>query len=323
MDNSLLELKDAKMYYSVKVREKGKFFAEHKFVRAVDGVSFTVKKGTTLGIVGESGCGKSTVGKMIVKLLHPTSGSIYYEGKDIFTLTKEEDRQFKEKVQIIFQDPYSSLDPCFCVGRIIAEPMVGRGYTAEQQRNRVLGLMQEVGMKEDQYGRYPHEFSGGQRQRIGIARALALNPELVVCDEPVSALDVSIQAQVLNLMQQLRQKHHLTYVFISHNLSVVKYFCDEIVVMYLGNIVERAKKDELFRNYQHPYTEALLYAVPVPDPDVESMQNIIAGEVPSTMEEIQGCVFSSRCKFASKECREQRPALKEICPGHFVACHRR
>lgn len=178
-------------------------------------------------------------------------------------------------------------------------------------------------MKEDQYGRYPHEFSGGQRQRIGIARALALNPELVVCDEPVSALDVSIQAQVLNLMQQLRQKHHLTYVFISHNLSVVKYFCDEIVVMYLGNIVERAKKDELFRNYQHPYTEALLYAVPVPDPDVESMQNIIAGEVPSTMEEIQGCVFSSRCKFASKECREQRPALKEICPGHFVACHRR
>ena len=237
MDNSLLELKDAKMYYSVKVREKGKFFAEHKFVRAVDGVSFTVKKGTTLGIVGESGCGKSTVGKMIVKLLHPTSGSIYYEGKDIFTLTKEEDRQFKEKVQIIFQDPFASLDPCFCVGRIIAEPMVGRGYTAEQQRNRVLGLMQEVGMKEDQYGRYPHEFSGGQRQRIGIARALALNPELVVCDEPVSALDVSIQAQVLNLMQQLRQKHHLTYVFISHNLSVVKYFCDEIVVMYLGNIV--------------------------------------------------------------------------------------
>lgn len=323
MGSTLLELKDTKMYYPVKVRENRKFFTVHKFVRAVDGVSFTVEKGTTLGIVGESGCGKSTIGKMIVKLLHPTAGNIYYEGKDIFQLSAEEDRQFKEKVQIIFQDPYSSLDPRFYVGRIIAEPMVGRGFTAEQRKQRVLELMQEVGMKEEQYGRYPHEFSGGQRQRIGIARALALNPSLIVCDEPVSALDVSIQAQVLNLMQQLRKKHNLTYVFISHNLSVVKHFCDEIVVMYLGNIVERAKKDELFHNHQHPYTEALLYAVPVPDPDVESMQNVITGEVPSTMEEIPGCVFSSRCKYASEECRKNRPSLREVSPGHFVACHKR
>ena len=320
MSDALLEVQNLKLYYPVKVRQNV-LRSETRYVKAVDDISFTVNKGETFGLVGESGCGKSTTGKTIVKLLRPTAGDILFEGKSIFA-RQEEGQDLTTRIQIIFQDPYSSLDPRFTVGRCIAEPMVvHKTGTPQQREERVRQLMKDVGLRPEHYPKYPHEFSGGQRQRIGVARALALNPSLIVCDEPVSALDVSIQAQILNLMQDLQKKYDLTYIFISHNLSVVKHLCDRIAVMYLGNMVEIASKNDLFDRPAHPYTQALLDAIPIPDPDIPTMQEMLEGDVPSPMDPPAGCCFHTRCKKACPRCAQERPRLREIAPGHLVACH--
>ncbi len=320
MRKVLLSVKDVKQYYPVKLNSKS-LFPKKGYVKAVDGISFDVYEGETFGLVGESGCGKSTTGKMIVKLLSPTAGSIEYDGQDLFQVPKNQEKALKKEIQIIFQDPYSSLDPKFTVGRIVAEPLVAHGVPKAKRIEKVRQLLKDVGIREEFINRYPHEFSGGQRQRIGVARALALNPRLIVCDEPVSALDVSIQAQILNLMAELQDKYKLTYVFISHNLSVVKHVCDRIAVMYLGNIVELADKRELFANPAHPYTQALLDAIPIPDPDVTSMSGTLGGDVPSPLNPPAGCCFHTRCKYATEACANSKPALTQIAPGHFAACH--
>lgn len=318
----LLSVRNLKVHYPVKVHNKG-FLAQKKVVRAVDGVSFDVYEGETLGIVGESGCGKSTTGKTIVQLNRPTSGEVLYDGKDLFHYPKEEAARLNREIQIIFQDPYSSLDPRFTVGRSIAEPMVVHKVgTAQERYDKVVSLMKEVGLREDVYNRYPHEFSGGQRQRIGVARALSLNPRLLVCDEPVSALDVSIQAQILNLMQELQTRFGLTYIFISHNLSVVEHICDRIVVMYLGHIVEMADAADLFENPLHPYTQALMNAVPVPDPEQKKERIPLSGDVPSPVNPPEGCPFCTRCPLADDRCRSERPQTKDMGGGHSVCCHR-
>ena len=318
---ALLSVQDLQVHYPVKIRNKG-FFAQKRVVRAVDGISFDVYEGETLGIVGESGCGKSTTGRTIVRLNRPTAGQILYDGKDLFHFPKQEENRLSREIQIIFQDPYSSLDPRFTVGRSIGEPLVVHGEGDHTQRyNRVVELMAEVGLREELYNRYPHEFSGGQRQRIGVARALALNPRLLVCDEPVSALDVSIQAQILNLMQELQQKHHLTYVFISHNLSVVEHVCGRIAVMYLGHIVETAPTQELFAHPLHPYTQALIQAVPIPDPARKSAHEPLSGDVPSPVNPPAGCPFCTRCPHATDRCRQERPAQSDQGGGHLVSCH--
>ena len=316
----LLEVKNLKVYYPIKKKFPGE---AAKFVKAVDDISFDVYEGETFGLVGESGCGKSTTGKTLVRLNKPTEGTVTFGGRDLGLHASRRDvMDLTQKIQIIFQDPYSSLDPRFTIGRCIEEPLiVHKMGSAAERRQRVLQLMHDVGLREEQYTRYPHEFSGGQRQRIGVARALALNPSLIVCDEPVSALDVSIQAQILNLMQELQKKYNLTYIFISHNLSVVKHVCDRIAVMYLGNIMELADKKELFAHPRHPYTQALLEAIPIPDPDVPSMSGMLEGDVPSPVNPPKGCCFHTRCKYATDKCRQARPQLKD-CGGHQVACWR-
>ena len=319
MSQALLEVKNLKVYYPVKVR-KNALASEKRFVKAVDDISFSIRQGETFGLVGESGCGKSTTGKTIVRLLKPTGGQVLFEGQDIFAERKKSD--LSQKIQIIFQDPYSSLDPRFTVGRCIAEPMrVHKMGTAKEQEERVRSLMHDVGLRPEAYTKYPHEFSGGQRQRIGVARALALNPSLIVCDEPVSALDVSIQAQILNLMQDLQEKYHLTYLFISHNLAVVEHLCDRVAVMYLGNLVEVAETEDLFCHPVHPYTQALLDAIPVPDPEIPTMHNMLEGDVPSLMNPPTGCCFHTRCPHACEQCSKEKPALRDMGNGHFVACH--
>ena len=319
MSQALLEVKNLKVYYPVKVR-KNALASEKRFVKAVDDISFSIRQGETFGLVGESGCGKSTTGKTIVRLLKPTGGQVLFEGQDIFAEGKKSD--LSQKIQIIFQDPYSSLDPRFTVGRCIAEPMrVHKMGTAKEQEERVRSLMHDVGLRPEAYTKYPHEFSGGQRQRIGVARALALNPSLIVCDEPVSALDVSIQAQILNLMQDLQEKYHLTYLFISHNLAVVEHLCDRVAVMYLGNLVEVAETEDLFCHPVHPYTQALLDAIPVPDPEILTMHNMLEGDVPSLMNPPTGCCFHTRCPHACEQCSKEKPALRDMGNGHFVACH--
>ena len=319
----LLEVKNLKVYYPVK--GKSSLTGPKKFVKAVDDVSFDVYEGETFGLVGESGCGKSTTGKTLVRLNKPTEGHVTFEGRDLaLRANRREVMELTQRIQIIFQDPYSSLDPRFTIGHCIEEPLIVHGMgNAAERRARVLQLMHDVGLREEQYTRYPHEFSGGQRQRIGVARALALNPSLIICDEPVSALDVSIQAQILNLMQELQKKYNLTYIFISHNLSVVKHVCDRIAVMYLGSVVELATSDELYANTLHPYSRALLSAVPIPDPEKEAQKQrqIIEGDVPSPINKPKGCAFSSRCPMACDACRQSTPALREVTPGHFVACH--
>ncbi len=318
-DDVLLELKDLKIYYTVKTKE---LIPKKAYVKAVDGISLQIKRQEAFGIVGESGCGKSTTGHAIVGLLHPTSGDILYEGESIVSKNKRRSKEMAQKIQIIFQDPYSSLDSRFTVGQCIAEPLVANKIgTKQEQMARVQELMQEVGLNKDQITRYPHEFSGGQRQRIGIARALALNPSLIVCDEPVSALDVSIQSQILNLMQELKEKRGLTYLFISHNLSVVHHLCDRIAVMYLGNLMELAEKKQLFENPKHPYTQALLDAIPIADPERMTMKSELQGDVPSPMHPPEGCCFHTRCPHARPECAKIKPAPVEVEPGHFVACH--
>ena len=317
MAKVLLSVKDLKVYYPVR---KGFFKLKKAYVKAVDGVSFDVYEGEAFGIVGESGCGKSTTGHTIVGLLQPYAGEISFDGKVISGKKRTADQSTQS--QIIFQDPYSSLDPRFTVGRLIAEPLkVNTNMTPADINAKVKKLMKDVGLNESQITKYPHEFSGGQRQRIGIARSLALEPKLVVCDEPVSALDVSIQAQILNLMQELQKKYNLTYVFISHNLSVVYHLCDRIAVMYLGNVVEIATKRELFERPSHPYTQALLNAIPVPDPDRPMHPTVLSGDVPSPLNPPSGCCFHTRCPHATDECRRVKPQLRQNAPGHFTACH--
>ena len=319
----LLEVRDLKIYYPV--RENRGVRTIKKQLKAVDGVSFDVYEGETFGIVGESGCGKTTTGKAIVRLLKPTAGEILFDGQDIHRKAARADqKELARQIQLIFQDPYSSLDPRFTVGRIIGEPLAVHGSLSRtQQREKVLSLMEDVGLGAQQYAKFPHEFSGGQRQRIGVARALALNPRLIVCDEPVSALDVSIQAQILNLLQDLQQKYSLTYIFISHNLSVVKHLCNRIMVMYLGNIVELCSSDELFENAQHPYSKALLAASPVPDPDHPREVEGLEGDVPSPIDPPSGCCFRTRCPYAEERCAQEKPVLRDVGNGHMVACHKR
>jgi oligopeptide/dipeptide ABC transporter ATP-binding protein len=293
-------------------------------VFAVDGVSFTVRRGETLGLVGESGCGKSTVGRTILRLIDPTDGTINVAGQDITRLNKRELRPFRRQMQIIFQDPFSSLDPRMSAGDIVAEPLRIHGIArGAEVRKKVAALFERVGLRRAQMDNYPHQFSGGQRQRIGIARALALEPHLIVGDEPVSALDVSIQAQVLNLMMDLQRELGLAYLFISHNLAVVEHISHNIAVMYLGRIVEYTDKRTLFTRALHPYTEQLLLAVPVPDPRVKRPKRILQGDVPSPINPPAGCHFHTRCPYAVDRCRVEAPALREVKPGQMVACHLR
>ena len=293
-----------------------------KIVHAVDSVDLTIYEGETIGVVGESGCGKSTLGRCILQLIRPTAGNVLDRGEDITKLNKEQMRQMRRKMQLIFQDPYASLNPRMTVLELIMAPLEAFGIgTMEERVQRVKEIMELVGMPENMMNRYPHEFSGGQRQRIVIARALVLNPEFVVCDEPVSALDVSVRAQVLNLIQELKKKKHLTYMFISHDLSVVKYISDRIAVMYLGRIVEIAEKNELYNNPQHPYTKALLSAIPIPDVDNKMKREILTGDVPSPLNPPSGCYFHTRCKYATERCKTECPALHDVGNGHMVACH--
>ena len=309
----LLEVKDLKKYFST---PKG-------MLHAVDGVTFSINEGETLGIVGESGCGKSTTGRVILRLLEATDGEILFDGKDIRKLSSSEMRHMRREMQIIFQDPFSSLDPRKTVSQIIAEPLkINKIITNKNQLiERVLELMETVGLAERLINAYPHELDGGRRQRIGIARALASNPKFIVCDEPVSALDVSIQAQILNLMGELQEKLGLTYIFITHDLSVVNHFSDDIAVMYLGKLVEKAPTEELFHDPVHPYTKALLSAIPIPNLKEKRERIILKGEISSPINPEPICRFANRCPMATDACRASEPELREIKPGHFVACH--
>ena len=309
----------------LQVRHLKKYFKTgHGMLHAVDDISFDLERGKTLGLVGESGCGKSTTGRSILRLIEPTSGEVFFEGKDVAKLSKTEMRHMRKDMQIIFQDPYSSLDPKKTINQIISEPIrLNKILTNKHQiEDRVLELMDTVGLAERLINSYPHELDGGRRQRIGIARALALEPQFIVCDEPVSALDVSIQAQILNLMMDLQEEKKLTYMFITHDLSVVKHISDHIGVMYLGKLVEKCETRELFKNQLHPYTKALLSAIPRIDIDNPSKRTILRGEITSPIDPKPGCRFAPRCPYATKACFEQDPELRELAPGHFVSCHR-
>jgi len=318
-ETPLLEVKHLKKHFPIK---GGVFSKTIGYVYAVDDINFTLEKGETLGLVGESGCGKSTTGRTILRLIEPTDGAIYFEGQDITNLDKSAMRALRREMQIIFQDPYASLNPRMTVGSIIGEPLeIHKIAKGSEKQERVASLLQKVGLRAEDMRKYPHEFSGGQRQRIGIARALALNPKLIVCDEPVSALDVSIQAQVINLLEDLQAEFGLSYLFIAHNLNVVEHISNRVAVMYLGQIVELASDEELYRNPQHPYTEALLSAVPIPDPTVKKKRIILEGDVPSPINPPRGCHFHTRCMYKDKICEEVEPEFKDIGGGHWVACH--
>lgn len=318
-DNVLLSVKHLTKNY---VSKKSFFGKPLSYVHAVDDVSLDIFRGETLGVVGESGCGKSTLGRSILRLIEPTSGELIYNGKDLRGLNKEEMREMRKKLQLIFQDPYASLNPRMTVLDLIKAPLdVFNIGTHDERIERVLEMMKLVGLTEEQMNRYPHEFSGGQRQRIVIARAIILSPEFVVCDEPVSALDVSVRAQVLNLLKELQAKRNLTYMFISHDLSVVKYISDRIAVMYLGRVVELATKDALYDTPLHPYTKALLEAIPLPEVGRKRSGMQLEGDVPSPINPPSGCYFHTRCPYAKDICSKEKPELKESRPGHWCACH--
>jgi len=321
MRESLLEVRDLSKHFHV----GGGIGRPSGTVRAVDGVSFTIRRGETLGLVGESGCGKTTTGRCIMLLERPSGGSILFDGVDLAALDAAQLRDMRRRVQVIFQDPYASLNPRMTVGQIIAEPLAVHGLVKDKSKRggRVRELLEQVGLLPQHAERYPHQLSGGQRQRVGIARALAMEPALIVCDEPVSALDVSIQAQIINLLEDLQQRLGLTYLFIAHDLSVVRHISDRVVVMYLGKVVEIADREALYAEPLHPYSRALLSAVPIPDPKLEARREhiVLRGEVPSPLNPPSGCVFHPRCPMAEPRCSAQIPLSREIKPGHWAACH--
>jgi oligopeptide transport system ATP-binding protein len=321
---NLLEVKDLKKHFLL---GRGMFGVGHGVIRAVDGISFAIKRGETFGLVGESGCGKTTTGRCVLRLIEPTAGEILFEGRDLLKLSSSKLRQLRRHMQIIFQDPYSSLNPRMRVGQIIEEPLIiHKVGNATERRARVAELLRLVGLKPEHASQYPHEFSGGQRQRIGIARALALEPKLIVCDEPVSALDVSVQAQIVNLLQDLQEQLGLTYLFISHGLAVVEHISTRVGIMYLGKLVEVASSRDIFYNPLHPYTKALLSATPVPDPDAKRERTQLRGEIPTAIAPpfkcytLPGCRFRTRCPIAEPRCAQIEPELVEVSPGHSVAC---
>ncbi|MBY0553535.1 dipeptide ABC transporter ATP-binding protein [bacterium] len=320
MSDIILEAKSIRKYFPIK---KGFFMREVGQVKAVEEINLAVRRGETLGLVGESGCGKSTLGRTLIRLYEPTSGEIKFDGSDFRNLSGAELRQKRRDIQMIFQDPYASLDTRMTVGQIIEQPFKIHGLLPDkkEREERVKELLQLVGLKASHVNRYPHEFSGGQRQRISIARAVALNPKLIICDEPVSALDVSIQAQVLNLLKDLQERLNLTYIFISHDLSVIEHVCDRIAVMYLGRIVEIATRDELFKNPKHPYTRALMSSIPSIGTGKKKMSKILSGEIPSPINPPKGCAFHPRCPHKIKECSEITPQLRGDSPQHLKACH--
>jgi oligopeptide/dipeptide ABC transporter ATP-binding protein len=299
----------------------GLFQRAKNWVQAVDHVSFTIREGETLGLVGESGCGKTTVGRTMLRLVEPTAGKVLFDGRDIFQISERELKDIRREMQIVFQDPYASLDPRVPIGELIMEGLNIHGIGTRQERFEVmLDVLHKVGLEPYHARRYPHEFSGGQRQRIGIARALTLLPKFIVCDEPVSALDVSIQSQILNILKELQAEYSLTYLFIAHNLSVVEHISDRVAVMYLGKIVEMTSRDELFRNPLHPYTQALISAIPIPDPHLKRQRTILKGDVPSPLNPPTGCRFHTRCPIAVGQCSQEEPAFQEVQSDHWVAC---
>lgn len=316
----ILEVKHLKKYFPLK---KGKYKEGDPCVKAVDDITFDLYEGETLGLVGESGCGKSTLGRTIIRLYEPTSGEVIFEGEDIAKKSRKEMRKLREEMQFIFQDPYSSLNPRMTVFNILAEPLIAHGKfkRGPELDAYVKNLMDRCGLPSYYCYRYPHQFSGGQRQRIGIARSLALDPSFIICDEPVSALDVSIQSQIINLMKDMQEEKNISYIFISHDLSVVKHISDRVGVMYLGSMMELADKNEIYSNPQHPYTRALIGAIPLPDPSKRKEMQVIQGEIPSNVNIPTGCKFHPRCPFAKDICKQQEPQTKEVKPNHFVKCH--
>ena len=320
MENALISVRNLKMYFPV-----GTSFlpGRRKVLKAVDDVSFNLYAGETFGLVGESGCGKTTVGRTLVRLYKPTGGQILLDGTDIAPMDERTVLPYRKRMQMIFQDPYASLNPRMTVSSIIGEPLKLQGAKPDEIAARVSELIEQVGLKKDHLNRYPHEFSGGQRQRIGIARALATRPQFIVCDEPISALDVSIQAQVINMLEELQEKLGMTYLFVSHDLSMVRHISHRVGVMYLGHMVELASVEELYSNMQHPYTQALMSAVPVADPDLaaKSQRIVLQGDVPAPIDPPSGCPFRTRCRYAVKRCAEERPELRDIGGGHLLACH--
>ncbi|MEN6554966.1 MAG: dipeptide ABC transporter ATP-binding protein [Anaerolineaceae bacterium] len=318
---SLVQVRNLKKYFPV---SRQLFSTQRRFIKAVDDVSFDVLEGETLGLVGETGCGKTTVARTILQLYRPTSGQVLFDGVDLASLQENDLRKMRSRMQMIFQDPYASLNPRMTVGAIIAAPLdVHTRLDQKEKRDRVQELLKLVGLNPDFVNRYPHEFSGGQRQRIGIARALALNPDLVICDEPISSLDVSIQAQVVNLLEELQNRLGLTYIFVAHDLSMVRHISDRIIVMYLGKVMELADRNEIYLHPLHPYTCALMSAVPIPDPDKARNRKriILKGDIPSPLNPPQGCNFNTRCPIASGRCFQEDPEYREISPEHWVACH--
>jgi peptide/nickel transport system ATP-binding protein len=316
---SLLEIRNLKKHFPV---GEGLFSRGKGAVKAVDGVNLSIEEGETLGLVGESGCGKSTLGRAILRLIEPTSGEINFLGKNLLALSQRELREARREMQIIFQDPYASLNPRMRVGDIVGEGLeIHKLAKGKAKRDRVMELLHQVGLRDDHYDRYPHEFSGGQRQRIGIARALAVNPKFIVCDEPVSSLDVSIQAQIINLLQELQEKMHLTYLFISHDLRVVEHISHRVAIMYLGKVVEIAKSDTIYRDAKHPYTRALLSAVPIPDMEKKKERVVLEGDVPSPVNPPSGCTFHPRCSYREAICSQTEPPLEFSADGHGVSCH--